>query len=117
VAQRDFPAFLRDKATSISLAAGRDIAGEARFTLLEKVLIRLRDELESPHSDGVAWRGRIEARLYKKGELVRFAEGAAESNSIVEGRLMGIGPGGELLIAPQGENGTRSFLAGELLVY
>ena len=121
VAQSEFPLPLRDKATSISLAAGRQIAPTARFTLLEKILSRLYGELEAP--DGKAggassdWRERLEGRLYKKGETVCFIEGAAGSDRVVEGRLAGIGPGGELLIAPQGETQPRPFITGELRVY
>ncbi|MDR1574718.1 MAG: biotin--[acetyl-CoA-carboxylase] ligase [Treponema sp.] len=119
VAQREFPLSLRDKATSISLAAGRRIAPEARFTLLETVLSRLYRELEAPDekAGGADWRGRLEERLYKKGEQVCFIEGAAGSDRIVEGRLAGIGSGGELLITPQGETRARPFVTGELRVY
>lgn len=113
VAQKEFPAFLRDKATSISLASGIDIAPEARFALLEKILARLYSELET----ATDWRNRLEERLYKKGEQVCFTEGAAGSDRIVEGRLAGIGAGGELLIVPQGESEPRAFITGELRVY
>jgi BirA family biotin operon repressor/biotin-[acetyl-CoA-carboxylase] ligase len=113
VAQKTFPGFLRGKATSLSLAAGMDILWETRFALLENILRRLHGELEN----GGDWRGRLEERLYQKGEAVRFAEGAAGSDRVVEGRLAGIGPGGELLIVPRGESEARSFVTGELLVY
>jgi BirA family biotin operon repressor/biotin-[acetyl-CoA-carboxylase] ligase len=112
VAQNEFPVFLRDKAASISLAAGAAIADEARFVLLEKILHRLYNEIEAAD-----WRERLEARLYKKGEQVRFAGGAAGSGRIVEGRLAGIGPGGELLITSRNETEARPYITGELLVY
>ena len=112
VAQKQFPDFLRNKATSISLAAGGEIAAEDRFTLLEKILARLYNEIEA---DG-GWKSRIESRLYKKGEQISFAEGAADSGKIVNGILTGIDSGGELLITPSGGGEPRSFTAGELVL-
>jgi BirA family biotin operon repressor/biotin-[acetyl-CoA-carboxylase] ligase len=113
VAQKQFPDFLRNKATSISLSAtDREIEGGERFTLLEMLLARLYAEIVA---EGMDWRRRIEERLYKKGEPVCFAEGAADSGKMVRGLLTGIGPGGELLIADSPE--TRSFTTGELLLY
>jgi len=110
VSQKQMPDFLRDKATSISLATGLDYNDQDRYKLLEKILSRLRDEIES--SD---WRERVEARLYKKGEQVCFAKGAADSSDLVTGTLAGIGVEGELLITPSGETGTLGFTAGEIL--
>ena len=131
VAQKQFPDFLRDKATSISLALGtatnREIASEERFTLLEKILVRLYHEIETAggEAEGAAadWKSRIESRLYKKGEQVSFAAGAAgiaagtaaDSGNIVNGTLTGIDSGGELLITPAGGGEPRSFTAGELV--
>lgn len=112
VAQNEFPPALRDKAVSIGGAAGIPIAPETRFALLEKILARLYRELAATD-----WRERLLERLYKKGEPVCFIDGAAGSNRAVEGRLDGIGPGGELLITPAGEARTRAFVTGELRVY
>jgi BirA family biotin operon repressor/biotin-[acetyl-CoA-carboxylase] ligase len=112
VAQKQFPAFLQNKATSVSLASGRKIEDGERYTLLEMVLARLYAEITATRMD---WHSLIEERLYQKGEPVCFAEGAADSGKMVRGLLTGIGPGGELLIADSGE--TRSFTAGELLFY
>ena len=119
VAQKEFPVFLREKAVSLSLAAKTEIASEARFTLLEKILARLYAELEPCAESPAAldWRGRLEQRLYKKGETVRFVEGPAGSAKAVEGRLAGVGGGGELLIIPLGEICPRRFITGELQVY
>ena len=128
-AQKEFPAHLREKATSIVLAAGRDIAQDERFYLLEKILVRLYVELESQHAlpqtgegyhigaegGGKDWRARLEQRLYKKNEQVVFMEGAACSGKTVNGRLAGIGGGGELLIVPDGENEALPFISGELV--
>jgi BirA family biotin operon repressor/biotin-[acetyl-CoA-carboxylase] ligase len=115
VAQKEFPASIQHKATSISLASGADIKNETRFALLEKILFHLHNELEiAPAAD---WRVSLEKRLYKKGEQVVFAEGGADSGRVLEGRLEGIGSGGELLITPDGENTPRAFLAGELRIY
>jgi BirA family biotin operon repressor/biotin-[acetyl-CoA-carboxylase] ligase len=117
VAQRKFPAALAEKATSIGLAAGVDLNPESRFVLLEKILARLRQELDFVSGGGDAWRRRLDERLYKKNERVRFVCGAANSGGIVEGRLTGIGAGGELLIVPDGEKDARAFITGELQVY
>jgi len=117
VAQRQFPDFLRDKATSISLAAGREIASGECLSLLEKILMRLHAEIEiSGGGQNGDWRKYIEARLYQKGEPVCFAEGPADSGKIITGILCGIGPEGDLLIAPSGgrEGETVSFTTGEL---
>jgi BirA family biotin operon repressor/biotin-[acetyl-CoA-carboxylase] ligase len=108
VSQKQMPDFLRDKATSLSLAAGVEYNDRDRYKLLEKILSRLRDELES--SD---WRERVEARLFKKGEQVCFAKGAADSGDFVTGTLAGIGQDGELLIIPHGETAPLAFTAGE----
>jgi len=116
VAQREFPGFLREKVTSISLAAGQEFTSDERYTLLEKILMRLHAELEDSGGDR-DWRGRIEARLYQKGKQVNFAEGPADSGKTIIGILHGIGPEGELLIAPSNGLGgeTLSFTTGELL--
>ena len=111
VGQRQFPPQLRDKATSIYLAAGK--VGR-RFALLEMILEHLHGEIAEPAITGANWKGRIEQRLYKKGEEVSFAEGAADSPDIVTGHLAGIGEGGELLIVPHGETSARSFVTGEI---
>jgi len=124
VAQKQFPDFLRSKATSISLAigaaSGGEITAEERFTLLEKILARLYNEIETAGGEGASgeaggWKSRIESRLYKRGEQISFAEGAADSGKMVSGILTGIGPGGELLITPSGGGEPRSFTAGELV--
>jgi BirA family biotin operon repressor/biotin-[acetyl-CoA-carboxylase] ligase len=119
VAQRQFPDFLRNKVISMSLAAEREIASEECYTLLEKILMRLHAEIEDSGGGRAGdWRGRIEARLYQKGKQVCFAEGPADSGKMVTGILCGIGPEGELLIAPSGgaEGETVSFTTGELRI-
>jgi BirA family biotin operon repressor/biotin-[acetyl-CoA-carboxylase] ligase len=119
VAQTEFPGFLRDTAISINLALGGETAPAARFTLLEKTLFRLYRELETPEGNAgtgnaLDWRERLEQQLYQKGEQVAFIAGAPGSDRIVEGRLAGIGAGGELLLVPKGETGARPFITGEL---
>ena len=109
VSQKQMPAFLRGRAASLSLASGAEYNAADRFILLEKILFRLSDEIGSAD-----WRERLEARLYKKGEEIRFAKGAADSGEMVTGVLAGIGPEGELLIAPPGETAPLSFTAGEI---
>jgi BirA family biotin operon repressor/biotin-[acetyl-CoA-carboxylase] ligase len=124
VAQKVFHAHLQEKATSVSLAAGREIESGGRFTLLEKILARLYEGVGDQGSGigdrGVGteavggWRERIEERLYKKGERVCFMQGAVDSGEKVTGILSGIGPGGELLIISDGETEARGFVSGEL---
>jgi BirA family biotin operon repressor/biotin-[acetyl-CoA-carboxylase] ligase len=109
--QKEFPPALREKAVSIAIACGRDIAAEDRYNLLEKILERLFTELEYCKDD---WKSRLEQRLYKKGEPVIFIEGAAGSEKKITGILEGIGENGELLIVPDGEKVSRSYITGEL---
>ena len=117
VAQTEFPEEYRSKAGSIAQVFP-DLPNNANFILLEKILSRLYGEIESlPKQEACDWRERIIQRLYKKGEAVTFAEGAADSNRLIEGTLSGIGSGGELLIIPNGEKTARSFITGELRVY
>jgi BirA family biotin operon repressor/biotin-[acetyl-CoA-carboxylase] ligase len=112
VSQMMMPDFLRDKATSLSLASGEEYNARDRYNLLEKILSRLHDEIETAASGD--WRERVEARLYKKAEQICFAKGAADSGDMVTGTLAGIGVEGELLILPPGETEPLAFTAGEL---
>jgi BirA family biotin operon repressor/biotin-[acetyl-CoA-carboxylase] ligase len=113
VCQTRFPEAIRNKAGSIALALGGDLPRDARYSLLEAFLDRLHADLEAP-SDS-AWREQLEERLYMKGQRARFLAGAADSGEVVEGRLYGLGGGGELLI--QTERGIEAFAAGELEAY
>jgi BirA family biotin operon repressor/biotin-[acetyl-CoA-carboxylase] ligase len=141
--QKEFSGDLRSKAVGLAsfvpelnrknyFAKDTCLSGDARFLLLEKILLRLYNEIEASGSklpaenqvgdlasihETCSWQARLSQRLYKKGEIVSFAEGAAGSKQIVSGVLSGIGPGGELLIVPNGETKERSFVTGELLVY
>jgi BirA family biotin operon repressor/biotin-[acetyl-CoA-carboxylase] ligase len=125
-AQTEFPEGLRRKAISIAMALSAaapspapgppaPLPPESRFTLLEKILARLYQELEAPESGD--WLPRLEQRLYLRGQPVRFIAGAAGSGRIVEGRLAGIGKAGELLILPPGADKPLAFITGELDVY
>jgi len=116
VAQQEFPEEYRSKAGSI-IHSFPALTEDARFALLEKILSRLYEEIENPSAESGTWQERLLGRLYKKGETVTFAEGAADSQNIVEGILSGLGPAGELLIIPKGEDKSRSFINGELRVY
>jgi BirA family biotin operon repressor/biotin-[acetyl-CoA-carboxylase] ligase len=117
VAQKEFPGQYRSRAGSI-IQSFPSLSENARFDLLEKILSRLYAEIEKPQPAGTeSWRECLLERLYKKGETVTFAEGAADSENIIEGILSGLGPGGELLIIPNGEEKERSFITGELRVY
>jgi len=116
VAQKEFPPQLYEKATSIAIASSVELADEARFILLERILARLFDEFFTPQN--VAnWKNRLEQRLYKKGEPVVFLEGAAGTEKKIEGTLYGIANNGELLIVPNGTTQPRSFVTGELAVF
>jgi BirA family biotin operon repressor/biotin-[acetyl-CoA-carboxylase] ligase len=118
VSQKRMPAFLRGRATSLGLASRADYDSGDRYKLLEKILLRLRDEIGNANGEAACgadgWRERVQARLYKKGELIRFAKGAADSNEFVTGALAGIGVDGELMIVPPGGTGPLSFTAGEV---
>jgi BirA family biotin operon repressor/biotin-[acetyl-CoA-carboxylase] ligase len=124
VSQSDFPGEYKTKAGSI-IQAYPDLGENARFLLLEDILSRLYDEIETPRFDASPengaqlerWRGRLYERLYKRGETVTFVPGAADSGNAVEGKLSGIGPEGELLLIPEGKEKERAFTSGELRVY
>jgi len=112
IAQRDFPEEYRAKAGSI-IQAGAELPENARFVLLQGILARLYAEIES----AAPWRERLTQRLYKRGETVTFVPGTADSTHLVEGTLSGLGPQGELLIVPRGEETEQTFVTGELRVY
>ncbi|MCL2478587.1 MAG: biotin--[acetyl-CoA-carboxylase] ligase [Treponema sp.] len=88
-------------------------AGNSCFALLEKILCRLYDEFADLNS---LWKKRLDDRLFRKGEPVIFAEGAADSQKLIRGRLTGIGDNGELLLIPDGEEKPHPFINGELLL-
>ncbi|GHU65695.1 biotin--[acetyl-CoA-carboxylase] ligase [Spirochaetia bacterium] len=113
VGQKEFPEPLQNRAVSIFQALNVEEIPD-RFDLLEKILGHLYSELNTGFS---SWQSRLTDRLYKKGEMVRFIKGHADSGQMVEGRLSGIGPKGELLIIPQGEKDPLSFITGELDFY
>jgi BirA family biotin operon repressor/biotin-[acetyl-CoA-carboxylase] ligase len=113
ITQKKFPTPLEEKAGSISLAAGIDIEEGVRFLLLEKILKFLHIELETPEEKD--WKGRMEDRLYKKGQTVIFIDGEADSGKEITGSLYGIGERGQLLIIPDGKTEVCPFVTGELL--
>jgi BirA family biotin operon repressor/biotin-[acetyl-CoA-carboxylase] ligase len=118
VSQSTFPDEYKTKAGSI-IQAYPGLGENARFVLLEDILSRLYNEIGTPGSDASpeCWRERLDKRLYKRGETVCFVPGAVDSGSVVEGILSGIGPDGELLIIPAGEEKERAYTSGELRVY
>jgi biotin-(acetyl-CoA carboxylase) ligase len=109
-AQKEFPAPIEKKATSIAIATNTDVDPSERFVLLEKILDSFYSELTATQE---SLKSRLEQRLYKKNERVVFIEGAAGSGKEITGVLVGISETGELLIAV-GEQETRSFITGEL---
>jgi BirA family biotin operon repressor/biotin-[acetyl-CoA-carboxylase] ligase len=120
VAQTSFPEELRGKAASLATALSGEYKPESlaasRFRLLEKILARLYGELEAG-GGREDWRARLEQRLFMKDRQVVFIAGGTDSPARVEGRLLGIGPAGEILIEPRGEDKARPFVTGELRVY
>jgi BirA family biotin operon repressor/biotin-[acetyl-CoA-carboxylase] ligase len=106
VAQEEFPGEIRNRAGSLRLALG-PLPLDASFSMLEKTLDRLYGELRETAGD--PWRFRLDERLYRKGETVRFITGSGEN---VTGILAGTGPGGELILDTDREK--RTFVSGEL---
>jgi BirA family biotin operon repressor/biotin-[acetyl-CoA-carboxylase] ligase len=139
LAQKEFPQEIRAKAVSLLLARETIAAGNsntvdgkydsvftapelsegAAFLLLEAILLRLHGELAAgvPAAGSGSWRERLTARLYRKGERVRFLSGGADAGEAVEGVLAGIGEDGELLIVSDGDDEPHAFITGELAVY
>jgi BirA family biotin operon repressor/biotin-[acetyl-CoA-carboxylase] ligase len=121
IAQTEFSPELRAKAGSIAqaLQPNPENLAAARFTLLEKILAALYQELEAGvNTPGRKdWRTRLEERLFMKDEQVSFNAGGVDSGVIVRGKLVGIGAAGELRILADGESEPRSFVTGELQVY
>jgi BirA family biotin operon repressor/biotin-[acetyl-CoA-carboxylase] ligase len=123
--QTEFPEELKHKAVSLNMAlpqaarhSGPPLSPESRFSLLEKILARLHQELADPEKGPAEpWQTRLEGRLYRRNKTVRFIPGAAGSDRVVEGRLTGIGDTGELLILPPGASRPLSFITGELDTY
>jgi BirA family biotin operon repressor/biotin-[acetyl-CoA-carboxylase] ligase len=122
VAQTCFPEELRGKAASLAMAlSGAGDSNPAslaasRFRLLERILARLYGEL-GDSAGREDWRDRLEQRLFMKDREVVFIAGGTDSLARVEGRLLGVGPAGEILIEPRGEGKARPFVSGELRVY
>ncbi|MCL2264875.1 MAG: biotin--[acetyl-CoA-carboxylase] ligase [Treponema sp.] len=110
VMQKEFPGNLKERATSIFLEAWNEESGDRSF-LLEKILFYIFNELENSNTD---WKVRLEDRLFKKGEKIVFIDGAADSGREINGKLAGITEAGELLIIPDGETHSLSFITGEL---
>jgi BirA family biotin operon repressor/biotin-[acetyl-CoA-carboxylase] ligase len=110
VGQTEFPVELREKAGSLALKIGlADALKSARFRLLAFILERLQGELTAED-----WRERLLGRLYRRGEMVRFIAGCADSGSAVEGILSGVREDGALLVLPQGAETPSAFVTGEL---
>jgi len=118
--QRIFPEQLAEKATSLiiemehlGLKNPKHVFSPDRFELLEAILVQIKRAL-SPAYD---WHKQLRLRLYKKGQQVRFINGTPDSRQIINGILEDIGPEGELLIVPEGQNRALSLVTGELSVY
>ena len=130
ILQEDFPRDLQHKAGSFVSVFREKFPGssipsffyakDTRAQLLQRILFFLKRELDinvdSPNQE-LSWKNRLGKRLYKRGEQVIFANGAAGSRELIHGRLENIGEDGELLIIPQGGTQARPFINGELQVY
>jgi BirA family biotin operon repressor/biotin-[acetyl-CoA-carboxylase] ligase len=114
VSQTGFPADIRNKAASIAMALGNIPVPAPPFRLLEAFLTRLHAGLKEPDGN---WRERLEDRLYMKGRRIRFIPGPAGSGKAAEGILLGIGPGGELLLRNRPGAEPEAFVTGEPEVY
>ena len=111
VHQTLFPEDIRNKAGSLALAlAPAALPDNARCSLLEAFLARLHADIET--GSPPPWREQLEERLYRKGSRARFVPGAPGAGRVVEGRICGVGAGGELLLRT--EDGIEAFAAGEL---
>ena len=124
IAQKSFPPELAGKACSIAQVlseinnqdqAATELLAEKRFFLLEKILCRLYEEVNTGES---LWQKRLEEKLYMKDRKISFVPGlpeeyAGKSASVIEGTLKGIGDNGEIIIAT--DSGEKlSFVTGEL---
>jgi BirA family biotin operon repressor/biotin-[acetyl-CoA-carboxylase] ligase len=114
ISQKIFTGDLEKKATSLTLCTGMDYNPEQHLLLLEKILKQIYMELET--EAGKNWKDRLNERLYKINEQITFIEGAVDSCKEVHGILTGIGETGDLLITPNGETQSLSFITGELKV-
>jgi len=114
VAQKKFPEHLRQKATSIALEINdvQMIESKEKYTLLEKILLRLYNELENPSNKN--WIINLKQRLFMLNEKIIFIDGAVDSGKEIKGQLIGIGDNGELLILPEGDSEIKSFVTGEV---
>jgi len=115
--QKEFPYHLQEKATSIALEVSKEqsVGLKEKDFLLERVLVRLYDELFGQEKNNKNWKYRLEERLFKLGSSVIFIDGPADSGKEVRGKLTGIGNNGELLIIPDGKEEMLVFITGELV--
>jgi len=118
--QRTFPAQLAGKATSLIIERERlhvdpieEISVPGRFELLGAILVRIKAALSPAYN----WRTYLRLRLYQKGKRVHFINGAPDSDQVIEGILEDIGPGGEILIIPEGQSCALSLVTGELTLH
>lgn len=134
--QASFPPPLADTATSVLLATGRKLE---RWELLRALLRECApfiegaaealeggaavDGAEAGTMDGAEdaratpedWKAELESCLYRRGERVRFAPGAADSGQYISGTLEGVDEEGRLLIREDGADAARAFISGECL--
>jgi len=112
VGQRDFPADLAERATSLALASPwpdpRLEAAAPHEALLEACLGRIAEALDEED-----WRAAAEERLWNRGRRVLILPGRPGSEPGWEGELLGLDEEGRLLAAgAEGEG--RIFLSAEI---
>ena len=104
----DFPAEISYLATSVSIACGREIN---RVELVRRFLQHFESEYVSFCSDGLAGCiDRLRGYSYLNGRQVTLVSG----NRTIEGKAIGIGPDGALLVERDGE--TMAITCGEVTV-
>jgi BirA family biotin operon repressor/biotin-[acetyl-CoA-carboxylase] ligase len=105
-----FPAELRERATSLRLATGRDAPPLARVAVLADLLLRLEARYDEFLAGGpAAVVAGFRARWAGRGRAVRVQTGAA----VVRGVAQDVDDGGALLVARAGT--IERVLSGEVL--
>ncbi|MBU8933806.1 MAG: biotin--[acetyl-CoA-carboxylase] ligase [candidate division Zixibacteria bacterium] len=104
----DFPTEISHLATSVSIACGREIN---RIELVRTFLQKFETEYESFCTDGLTGCiDRLRRYSYLNGRQVTLVSG----NRTIEGKAVGIGPDGALLVEKDGE--TMAITCGEVTV-
>ncbi|MFQ3546830.1 MAG: biotin--[acetyl-CoA-carboxylase] ligase [Termitinemataceae bacterium] len=114
--QKNFPAELAHRGTSIVLALHQRTPPPDRAALLISLLTHCKALLQTGPGN-TDWHRELEQRLYKRGEPVRFLAGSVDDPTCIEGFLEGVSETGELRIQDPESGAIRTFVTGELDVY